>query len=157
MYVCIYIYVYISRLGSTTFGISERLIWQQGSMEACSMICSKRIRWDRPNSSSASWPKLESHIAETDSKLKKIIQSILIYQKMQHFLSLDQPLGEANHTTGTLISMIDGVAINARTARWKAIVIFLILEEGGHCSEASDGSSLNWLPRALSALVSGSR
>jgi hypothetical protein len=38
------------------------------------------------------------------------------------FLLLDQPSGEAN-TTGTLISKIDEVAINAKTANWKAIVI----------------------------------
>lgn len=43
------------------------------------------------------------------------------------FLLLDQPSGEAN-TTGTLISKIDEVAINAKTASWKAIVIFLILQ-----------------------------
>ena len=39
------------------------------------------------------------------------------------FLLLDQPSGEAN-TTGTLISKIDEVAINAKTANWKAIVMF---------------------------------
>ena len=43
------------------------------------------------------------------------------------FLLLDQPSGEAN-TTGTLISKIAEVAINAKTANWKAIVIFLILQ-----------------------------
>ena len=43
------------------------------------------------------------------------------------FLLLDQPSGEAN-TTGTLISKINDVAINAKTANWKAIVIFLILQ-----------------------------
>lgn len=43
------------------------------------------------------------------------------------FLLLDQPLGEAN-TTGTLISKINEVAINAKTANWKAIVILLILQ-----------------------------
>lgn len=43
------------------------------------------------------------------------------------FLLLDQPSGEAN-TTGTLISKIDEVAINAKTANWKAIVMFLILQ-----------------------------
>ena len=43
------------------------------------------------------------------------------------FLLFDQPSGEAN-TTGTLISKIDEVAINAKTANWKAIVIFLILQ-----------------------------
>ena len=41
------------------------------------------------------------------------------------FLLPDQPSGEAN-TTGTLISKIDEVAINAKTANWKAIVMFLI-------------------------------
>lgn len=41
------------------------------------------------------------------------------------FLLLDQPSGEAN-TTGTLINKIDEVAINAKTANWKAIVMFLI-------------------------------
>ena len=43
------------------------------------------------------------------------------------FLLLDQPSGEAN-TTGTLISKIAEVAINAKTANWKAIVMFLILQ-----------------------------
>ena len=43
------------------------------------------------------------------------------------FLLPDQPSGEAN-TTGTLISKIDEVAINAKTANWKAIVMFLILQ-----------------------------
>lgn len=43
------------------------------------------------------------------------------------FLLLDQPSGEAN-TTGTLISKIDEVAINAKTANWKAIVILIILQ-----------------------------
>ncbi|KAK8322062.1 hypothetical protein V6Z11_A12G144300 [Gossypium hirsutum] len=43
------------------------------------------------------------------------------------FLLLNQPSGEAN-TTGTLISKIDEVAINAKTTNWKAIVIFLILQ-----------------------------
>jgi len=43
------------------------------------------------------------------------------------FLLLDQPSGEAN-TTGTLISKINEVAINAKTANWKAIVMFLILQ-----------------------------
>ena len=43
------------------------------------------------------------------------------------FLLLDQPSGEAN-TTGTLISKIDEVAINAKTANWKAIVIRIILQ-----------------------------
>ncbi|KAK8321333.1 hypothetical protein V6Z11_A12G094300 [Gossypium hirsutum] len=43
------------------------------------------------------------------------------------FLLLNQPSGEAN-TTGTLISKIDEVAINAKTANWKAIVMFLILQ-----------------------------
>lgn len=43
------------------------------------------------------------------------------------FLLLDQPSGEEK-TTGTLISKIDEVAINAKTANWKAIVIFLILQ-----------------------------
>ena len=43
------------------------------------------------------------------------------------FLLLDQPSGEAN-TTGTLISKIDEVAINAKTANWKAIVMLLILQ-----------------------------
>jgi hypothetical protein len=43
------------------------------------------------------------------------------------FLLFDQPSGEAN-TTGTLISKINEVAINAKTANWKAIVIFLILQ-----------------------------
>ena len=38
------------------------------------------------------------------------------------FLLLDQPSGEAN-TTGTLINKIDEVAINAKTANWKAIVM----------------------------------
>lgn len=40
------------------------------------------------------------------------------------FLLLDQPSGEAN-TTGTLISKIDEVTINAKTANWKAIVILI--------------------------------
>jgi len=35
---------------------------------------------------------------------------------------LDQPSGEVN-TLGTLIRKIDKVAINAKTANWKAIVI----------------------------------
>jgi len=43
------------------------------------------------------------------------------------FLLLDQPSEEAN-TTGTLISKIDEVAINAKTANWKAIVIYVILQ-----------------------------
>lgn len=43
------------------------------------------------------------------------------------FLLLDQPSGEAN-TTGTLINKMDEVAINAKTANWKAIVMFLILQ-----------------------------
>ena len=43
------------------------------------------------------------------------------------FLLFDQPSGEAN-TRGTLISKIDEVTINAKTANWKAIVIFLILQ-----------------------------
>ena len=43
------------------------------------------------------------------------------------FLLLDQPSEEAN-TTGTLISKIEEVAINAKTANWKAIVMFLILQ-----------------------------
>ena len=43
------------------------------------------------------------------------------------FLLLDQPSGEAN-TTGTPINKIDEVAINAKTANWKAIVMFLILQ-----------------------------
>ncbi|KAK9661240.1 hypothetical protein RND81_O141400 [Saponaria officinalis] len=43
------------------------------------------------------------------------------------FLLLDQPSGEAN-TTGTLISKIDEVAINEKTANWKAIVILIILQ-----------------------------
>ena len=43
------------------------------------------------------------------------------------FLLPDQPSGEAN-TTGTLISKINEVAINAKTANWKAIVMFLILQ-----------------------------
>lgn len=43
------------------------------------------------------------------------------------FLLLDQPSGDAN-TTGTLISKIDEVAINAKTANWKARVILIILQ-----------------------------
>ena len=43
------------------------------------------------------------------------------------FLLLDQPSGEAN-TTGTLINKIDEVAINAKTANWKAIVMLIILQ-----------------------------
>ncbi|KAK7297214.1 hypothetical protein VNO77_48780 [Canavalia gladiata] len=43
------------------------------------------------------------------------------------FLLLDQPSGEAN-TTGTLINKINEVAINAKTANWKAIVMLLILQ-----------------------------
>lgn len=43
------------------------------------------------------------------------------------FLLLDQPSGEAN-TTGTLINKIDEVAINAKTANWKAIVMLFILQ-----------------------------
>jgi hypothetical protein len=42
------------------------------------------------------------------------------------FLLLDQPSGDAN-TTGT-ISKINEVIINAKTANWKAIVMFLILQ-----------------------------
>jgi len=41
------------------------------------------------------------------------------------FLLLDQPSGEAN-TMGTPISKIAEVAINAKIANWKAIVMFLI-------------------------------
>lgn len=43
------------------------------------------------------------------------------------FLLLDQPSEEAN-TTGTLISKIEEVAINAKTANWKAIVMLIILQ-----------------------------
>lgn len=43
------------------------------------------------------------------------------------FLLLDQPSGEAN-TKGTLINKMNEVAINAKTANWKAIVMFLILQ-----------------------------
>lgn len=43
------------------------------------------------------------------------------------FLLLAHPSGEEK-TTGTLISKIDEVAINAKTANWKAIVMFLILQ-----------------------------
>ena len=43
------------------------------------------------------------------------------------FLLLDQPSGEAN-TTGTPINKIDEVAINAKTANWKARVMLLILQ-----------------------------
>jgi|HigsolmetaAR205D_1030408.scaffolds.fasta_scaffold36307_1 chloramphenicol O-acetyltransferase len=43
------------------------------------------------------------------------------------FLLFDQPSGEAN-TRGTLITKIEEVAINAKTANWKAIVIFQILQ-----------------------------
>ena len=43
------------------------------------------------------------------------------------FLLLDQPSEEAN-TTGALISKIDEVTINAKTANWKAIFIFIILQ-----------------------------
>lgn len=43
------------------------------------------------------------------------------------FLLLDQPSGEEK-TTGTLINKIDEVTINAKTANWKAIVMFLILQ-----------------------------
>lgn len=43
------------------------------------------------------------------------------------FLLLDQPSEEAN-TTGTLISKTDEVAINAKTANWKAIVMLVILQ-----------------------------
>lgn len=50
------------------------------------------------------------------------------------FLLLDQPSGEAN-TTGTLISKINEVAINAKTANWKAIVMFLILQSTNKTKE----------------------
>ena len=43
------------------------------------------------------------------------------------FLLFDQPSGEAN-TSGTLITKTEEVAINAKTANWKAIVIFKILQ-----------------------------
>lgn len=43
------------------------------------------------------------------------------------FLLFDQPSGEEK-TMGTLINKINEVAINAKTANWKAIVIFLILQ-----------------------------
>lgn len=43
------------------------------------------------------------------------------------FLLLDQPSGEAN-TMGTLINKIDEVAINEKTANWKARVMLLILQ-----------------------------
>jgi hypothetical protein len=43
------------------------------------------------------------------------------------FLLFDQPSGEAN-TRGTLITKTEEVAINAKTANWKAIVIFIILQ-----------------------------
>lgn len=43
------------------------------------------------------------------------------------FLLLDQPSEEAN-TTGTLINKIDEVAINAKRANWKAIVMLVILQ-----------------------------
>jgi len=44
--------------------------------------------------------------------------------KNRKFLLFDQPSGEAN-TTGTLINKINEIAINAKTANWKAIVMFL--------------------------------
>ena len=40
------------------------------------------------------------------------------------FFLLDQPFGEEK-TKGTLINKIDEVAINAKTANWKAIVMIL--------------------------------
>lgn len=43
------------------------------------------------------------------------------------FLLLDQPSEEAN-TTGTPITKISEVAINAKTANWKAIVMLVILQ-----------------------------
>lgn len=43
------------------------------------------------------------------------------------FLLVDQPPGEEK-TTGTLINKINEIAINAKTANWKAIVMFLILQ-----------------------------
>lgn len=43
------------------------------------------------------------------------------------FFLLDQPSAEEK-TTGTLITKINEVAINAKTANWKAIVMFLILQ-----------------------------
>ena len=43
------------------------------------------------------------------------------------FLLFDQPSGEAN-TRGTLITKTEEVAINAKTANWKAIGIFMILQ-----------------------------
>jgi len=43
------------------------------------------------------------------------------------FLLFDQPSGEANKT-GTLINKRNEITINAKTANWKAIVMFLILQ-----------------------------
>uniref|UniRef100_A0A453EJU2 Uncharacterized protein n=2 Tax=Aegilops tauschii subsp. strangulata TaxID=200361 RepID=A0A453EJU2_AEGTS len=43
------------------------------------------------------------------------------------FLLFGQPSGDAN-TRGTLITKTEEVAINAKTANWKATVIFLILQ-----------------------------
>lgn len=47
------------------------------------------------------------------------------------FLLLDQPSGEAS-TTGTPITRRNEIAINANTANWKAIVMFVT-------PQASDG------------------
>lgn len=58
------------------------------------------------------------------------------------FLLLDQSSGEAN-TTGTLISKIDEVAINAKTANWKAIVILIILQVTNKQTIPFDPSTLH--------------
>ena len=58
------------------------------------------------------------------------------------FLLFDQPSGEEK-TTGTLINKINEVAINAKTANWKAIVIFLILQTTKRRTILFDSSIIN--------------
>ena len=40
----------------------------------------------------------------------------------------EDPLGYSQYNAGTLINKINEIAINAKTANWKAIVMFLILQ-----------------------------
>lgn len=63
------------------------------------------------------------------------------------FLLLDQPSEEAN-TTGTLISKIDEVAINAKTANWKAIVMLVILQ-----SKLPTNKLYHLIPRLVKILI----
>ena len=68
------------------------------------------------------------------------------------FLLLDQPSGEAN-TTGTLINKINEIAINAKTANWKAIVMFQILQFTNKRTIPFDPQPLNLIPLSTKKLV----